>query len=196
MQEPTHILAGVIIQKSAQSAIGRRWFAMVVMAVAAFLSHGLLDRLANMTYHPPRADFHDPFWLAFHSCVLLATILFLYIWWRRYAWCIAFAMLPDLDWVFIHGGATFYRKPYLHNFLHIIFDDTPPFSKLRVPNNRHNPWACLWEVGLVLAMLLVIRYAPWRDDKHKPSPTSGVAQEGPKLFGMPMPEANQPGKDA
>jgi hypothetical protein len=158
MQEPTHILAGVLIQKSTQSILGRRWCGRVLMAVLAFLSHGLLDRLANMTYHPPQADFNNTFWVAFHSCVLITTILFLWIWWRPYKWCVTFAMLPDLDWVFIHGGATFYRKPYMHNFLHIIFDETPPFSWLKVPNHRHNPWACLWEIGLIVVMLAIIRF--------------------------------------
>lgn len=108
MQEPTHILAGVIIQRSVQLTCGRRAGALVLTAVAAFLSHGLLDRLANFTYHPPQADFHDPFWVVFHSCVLVTSILFLYIWWRRFKIGVTFAMLPDLDWVIIHGQKIFH----------------------------------------------------------------------------------------
>jgi hypothetical protein len=161
MQEPTHILAGVIIQRSFEP-IRPRALALGLTAVCAFLSHGLLDRLANATYHPPVADFKSPFWVCFHSGVLIFTIVFLYIWWRRYKWGIFFAALPDLDWVFIHGQSLFhirlpfYQKPLMHNFLHLIFDETPPFSYLRVPNHRHKPWACLWEVALILIMLLAI----------------------------------------
>jgi hypothetical protein len=163
MQEPTHILAGVIIQRSFETIRPRR-VALGLTAVCAFLSHGLLDRLANATYHPPNADFHSVFWVCFHSGVLILTVLFLIRWWRRYKWGIFFAALPDLDWVFIHGqqifhiDTGFYHKPYLHNFLHIIFDQKPPFSYLRVPNHRQNPWACLYEVGLVLAMLAAIHH--------------------------------------
>jgi hypothetical protein len=44
----------------------------------------------------------------------------------------------------------------MHNLLHVVFDLTPPFSYLRIPNHRRNPWACLWEVALVLAMLVAL----------------------------------------
>jgi hypothetical protein len=97
MQEPTHILAGIIIQRSVQLTYGRRAGAPVLTAVTAFLSHGLLDRLANFTYHPPEADFHDPFWVAYHSCVLLAKIVFLWLWWRPFKLGVLCAMLPDLE---------------------------------------------------------------------------------------------------
>jgi hypothetical protein len=163
MQEPTHILAGVIIQRSFES-VRPRSLALGLTAVCAFLSHGLLDRLANATYHPPNADFHNTFWVCFHSGVLICTIFFLFVWWRQFKWGIFFAALPDLDWVFIHGQEIlhihlpFYHKPYMHNLLHLVFDVMPPFSYLRVPNHRHNPWACLWEVSLVLAMLVAIHF--------------------------------------
>jgi hypothetical protein len=163
MQEPTHILAGVIIESSIRRVRGNRALATAATAVAAFLSHGLLDRLANATYHPPQADFTDPVWVAFHSCVLVLTILFLYLWWRRFKWGVTFAMLPDLDWVILHGQALFhvrmpfYRQPYMHRLLGLVFDKTPPFSLLNVPNHRHNPWAGLWEAALALAMLAAIR---------------------------------------
>jgi hypothetical protein len=163
MQEPTHILAGVIIQRTVQLTYGRRAGALTLTAVTAFLSHGLLDRLANFTYHPPDADFHDPFWVAYHSCVLLATIFFLCVWWRRFKVGVFFAMLPDLDWVIIHGQnllhvrIPFYQQPHMHHLLSLLFDRTPPFSLMKIPSHRHNPWACLYEVALVLLMLAAIR---------------------------------------
>ena len=163
MQEPTHILAGVLIQRSFAS-IKPRPLALGLTAVCAFLSHGLLDRLANATYHPPDANFHNLFWICFHSGVLIFTVLFLVIWWKRYKWGIFFAALPDLDWVFIHGQKilgihlSFYQKPHMHNLLHVVFDETPPFSCLRIPNHRHNPWACLYEVCLIAAMLGAIYF--------------------------------------
>lgn len=163
MQEPTHILAGVIIQKSF-TWIKYRVVALAVIAVLAFLSHGLLDKIANVTYHPANADFHDPFWVSYHAMILALTVLFLYVFWKRFKWGIFFAMLPDVDWIFIHGQEIFhiripwYRQPHLHHFLHWLYAQVPALAFLdHLPNNRHNPWACLWEVLLVVGMLLVIR---------------------------------------
>lgn len=165
MQEPTHILAGVIIQKCFDWKKFRAFW-MAVTAILAFLSHGLLDKLANFTYHPGHADFHSVIWVSYHLAVLLATILFLYIWWRRYWWGILFAMLPDLDWVFIHGQEifhfklSFYRQPHLHHLLGWIFAQVPALSFLdHLPSFRENPWAILWEVLLVAVLIMIIRFS-------------------------------------
>lgn len=161
MQEPTHILTGVLIQRIFQS-LRPQALRLVLIAVIAFLSHGLLDRLANVTYHPPIANFNDPFWVCFHLNVLKWTIVFLIIWWPRYWWGILFAAMPDLDWVFIHGqhifhvNIPFYRTPRLHHFLHLIFDETAPFSSWRIPSNRQHPWAALFEVALILCLALAL----------------------------------------
>ena len=175
MQAPTHILAGVIIQRSFET-VRPRGLALGLTAVCAFLSHGLLDKLANATYHPPNADFNSPFWVSFHSGVLVVTIVFLVMFWRRFKWGIFFAVLPDLDWVFIHGQKIFhiyigfYQKPHMHNLLHVVFDVWPPFKYLHVPSHRFNPWACLWEVALVLAMLGVI----YLFNKNRPASVAAV----------------------
>ena len=81
MQEPTHILAGVIIQKTCEKIPSRR-MALATTAVVAFLSHGFLDNLARITFHPADPDFHSVFWVSYHTLVLLTTIVFLIIWWR------------------------------------------------------------------------------------------------------------------
>ena len=188
MQEPTHILAGVIIQRSFES-VRPRALALGLTAVCAFLSHGLLDRLANATYHPPNPDFNNPFWVSFHAGVVILTVVFLFVWWRRYKWGIFFAALPDLDWVFIHGREIliklahdhpslqtitnhlpYYHKPYMHNLLHVVFNVWPPFKYLKVPTHRFKPWACLWEVALVLAMLAVIYFLT----QNRPVPPAAI----------------------
>ncbi len=167
MQEPTHILAGVIIQKSF-GGIKPRTVALGLTAMVAFLSHGFLDELARVTYHPPNPNFRSPFWVGYHAAVGVAAMVFLFLWWKKYKWGIVFAALPDIDWIFIHGQEIFhfqipfYRQPHLHNLLHFIYHRIPPFSWLtsflnRLPNDRHNPWACLWEVLLVALLLLILR---------------------------------------
>jgi hypothetical protein len=163
MQAPTHILVGVLIQK-AFDRIEHRHLALGLTAVCAFLSHGLLDKLANLTYHPANLDFHSPIWVGYHSALVLVTLLFLYWWWKPFKWGIIFASLPDLDWVFIHGQEIFhfripwYQHPHLHNLLGRIFNDLPPFAWLnRLPNYRHNAWAILPEVVLVAALAVALR---------------------------------------
>lgn len=167
MQEPTHILTGVIIQKSL-AWVKPRPVGIALTAAVAFLSHGFLDELARVTYHPADPDFHSVFWITYHSILLVTTIAFFWLFWKSYKWGVTFATLPDLDWVFIHGQQVFhvqipfYRTPHMHDFLHIIYHKIPPFTWVtaqleRLPNNRHQPWACLWEVLLVSVLLLIIR---------------------------------------
>jgi hypothetical protein len=174
MQEPTHILAGVIIQR----ALLRKWsrkIMFVPMAILAFLSHGILDKLANVTYHPRRADFHSVVWDSYHLTVLVFTILFLCFWWRSFKWGILFAMLPDLDWVFIHGQEIFglrlswYQQPHLHHFLGWILANIPGLAWLdHLPNNREHWWGALFELLLVIGMLALIRFMT---SKHESEPT-------------------------
>lgn len=120
MQAPTHILAGVLIQKAFVWKQHRR-LALGLTAVCAFLSHGLLDKLARLTYHRANPDFHSPIWVGYHAALILVTLLFLYWWWKPFKWGIIFASLPDLDRVFIHAqeifhfSIPFYRQPHLHN---------------------------------------------------------------------------------
>jgi len=167
------MLAGVLIQK----AFGRmqhRRLALGLTAVCALLSHGVLDKLANLTYHLANPDFHSPIWVGYHAALVVVTILFLYWWWKPYKWGIIFACLPDLDWVFIHGQEIFhfripfYRQPHLHHLLGRIVNDLPPFSWLnRLPNFRHNPWAILPEVVLLVVLATALRLKARRSDEGR-----------------------------
>jgi len=163
VQLPTHFLAGVLIQKAFHWKQHRR-LALGLTAVCAFLSHGLLDKLANLTYHPANPDFHSPIWVGYHSALVLVTVLFLYWWWKPFKWGIIFASLPDLDWVFIHAQEIFrfripsYRQPQLHHLLGRIFNELPPFTWLsRLPNYRHDPWAILPEAALLVGLAVALR---------------------------------------
>jgi hypothetical protein len=171
VQEPTHILTGVIIQKSFDGSKYPK-LALGLTAVIGFLSHGFLDKLANLTYHPAQPDFHSPVWVGYHSFIVVATVVFVILWWRKFKWGIAFACLPDADWIFIHGRevfnrfchahSDFYPRPYLHNFDGYIWEHIPPFSFVtplldHLPNLRHNPWACVFEFILVALLLLVLK---------------------------------------
>jgi hypothetical protein len=171
MQEPTHILTGVIIQKSFEGSRHPK-LALALTATIAFLSHGFLDKLANLTYHPAQPDFHSPVWISYHSFLIVATVAFLVLWWKKFKWGILFACLPDVDWVFIHGRelfnwifgthSNFYPHPYLHMTVGYIWKNIPPFSFVtpcldHLPNLRHNPLACLYEFLFVAFLLLVLK---------------------------------------
>ncbi len=163
MQGPTHILTGVIIYRLFKwrnySVIG-----LVITFILCFLLHGFFDKLAIVTYHPPTADFNDPFWLVYHIITWLASIVLIYVFWQDYKWGIVFSLLPDLDWVFINGQnllhitIPFYRKPWMHEALNYIFDNTVPFNYLNyLPDNRLNPWACIWELLIIACLSLLLR---------------------------------------
>jgi len=165
MQTPTHMVAGVLIQKT---IVGKnRPLTLTLVAVVAFLSHGFLDKLARITFHPADPDFHSVFWVTYHSILLVVAIFTGCFFWRKYKWGMIFANLPDVDWIFIHGQEIFhvqipfYRQPHLHHLLGFIYDKIPPFSIVthyinKLPNERHNPWGCLNEVALVAVMLVLI----------------------------------------
>ena len=126
MQAPTHILAGVIINKLFKWK-SYRGIAFVLMAVSCLLAHGLFDALAQFTYHPAEAAVTDPFWVAYHLVVALVSVVFLYLWWGDFKWGIIFSLLPDVDWLVIHGQhmagveIPFYNTPHLHNLLNALF---------------------------------------------------------------------------
>ncbi|MCS6933700.1 MAG: hypothetical protein NZM35_00935 [Chitinophagales bacterium] len=160
MQAPTHILAGSVIQELCKT---RRFplLTYFLTAVFGFFSHGLLDKLAITTYHPPRADFSDAFWISYHVGVLLATIVAVYVYGARYGWGIIFAVLPDVDWILIHGqrltgiSLPFYQTPHIHNFLNAFFDTVAaPLSAL--PDYRHYPWAGIFEIALIALFILLL----------------------------------------
>ena len=162
MQLPTHILAGVAIQKAFQR-IKYRPVALLLTAVLAFLSHGLLDKLAILTYHRPDADFNDPVWVGYHVLVLLASIFFFYKFWRKYKFGIMFAILPDFDWVFIHGqkilgiDIPFYKTAHIHSIVHYVYDNTWPFYYLNnLPDYRYNPWTALFEIVAVILFYILL----------------------------------------
>jgi hypothetical protein len=175
MQEPTHILTGAIIQKAFERKRPRALW-LGVTAVLAFLSHGVLDKLSRVTYHPADPDFHSAIWVGYHSCVLLFTVFFLYLWWKPCKWGIIFACLPDVDWVFIHGQEIlhvhlpFYRTPHLHHLLGLMLDHTPPFTLIdKLPNYRHQPWAGVWELVLVLLLAALLYGLNRRKVVEKPA---------------------------
>ncbi len=164
MLAPTHILAGVIFTKLFN---WRQYLpvAFFLTATLGIFSHALLDKLAVVTYCPAYPDFANLFWLAYHLLMVLISIIFLYLWWGEAKWGILFALLPDIDWLFIyprqwlHLSGPFYDQPYIHQALDWMMNHTIPFCYLNsLPDNRSEPLAALWEfAGMLLLLLLIYR---------------------------------------
>ncbi len=163
MQAPTHILTGVLLQKLFDTN-RHQTLAQIITAFTCYFSHGILDKLAIATYHPPVADFSDVFWVLYHITVLLVSLLLLYVYGSEYKWAITLALLPDLDWLIVHSQhllnfeIPFYSEPLLHTALHYIIDNTPVLNLLNnLPDYRQMYVACFFEVILGLAMVLLIK---------------------------------------
>jgi len=165
MQAPTHVLTGVLIEKS----FGRvrfPWLRIALIVITALFMHSVFDRLARLTYHPPEPDFKSTFWVGYHLLVAAGFIVSLYYFWRPFKLGIIFSILPDFDWVIIHGQEILginigYSKPWIHEIIHHVADRVPPFSFLQyLPDLTHIPAAVLFELFIVVSLLYIILYEP------------------------------------
>ena len=186
MQAPTHILTGVLIQKAFESKKYPK-VGLTLTAVCAFLSHGLLDKLADLTYHRAQPDFHSAIWVGYHLGLIGVTVLFVYWWWKPYKWGIIFACLPDLDWVFIHGQKllhihlSFYDQPHLHHLLRWIFRQLHVYQLFDgLPNFRNNPWAILPEAAVIFVVAMALRSSPASGGRSSKGGSSNGARKPKK----------------
>jgi hypothetical protein len=122
----------------------------------ALLSHGVLDKLARFTYHPPEAQWRDPFWRAFHVAVLVGSVVLFRRYGRRFKWGVHAAVAQDLEWVAAHGARTIRPGMDLfgawspHRVVPEALDRVPGVRLLeRLPRWTHRREAALVEVALV-----------------------------------------------
>jgi len=163
MQTPTHILIGALIQQTVEKRVPRR---LVPWASAplALLSHGALDKLARFTYHPPEAEWRDPFWRAFHAAVLVGSIVLFRRYGRRFRWGVGLAVAQDLEWVLAHGARALRPSTDLfgesspHRFVSNALDRVPGVRALeRLPRWTHRKEAALVELALVALALWALQ---------------------------------------
>lgn len=162
MQAPTHILTGMILQ-SIGLKIKNKQLSIAFIFITGVLSHGILDRIARLTYHPPKADFTDPVWVGYHFIVYTAGIWMLWKFWKPYFPGVLAAILPDIDWIIIHGctalgidRSAWYPYPLLHDTLYSIMDRLPPLHLLRrIPSSVHDAINIVYEVALVSLLVWI-----------------------------------------
>jgi hypothetical protein len=156
MQGPTHLIAGVLIQKAMRKIrpLPLQYF---LIAFLAIISHGILDGLARLTYHPSKPLADDSFWVSYHT-VLAFLVIFIFVkYWKRYKLGLIFSVLPDLDWIVIHSSElfsfriSFWKRPIMHESLFSFLDSLPPLSFL----NTLPDWS-LERKGIILELALLI----------------------------------------
>ncbi len=167
MQGATHVLVGISLEKIFNKKRMKPMARFVVIAVLGLFLHSVFDRIARITYHPPDARYHDPFWVGWHLVIYSLTIYMLVKYWRHYPIGITFSILPDFDWVILHGSKallghhpSWYQEGHIHRLLHTITDHIPPFSLLHthLPDNTDGKLGIVWEILLIVGLVLFIRW--------------------------------------
>jgi len=163
MQGPTHLAVGILIQKATYK-VKPLPLRHSLVAFLAIISHGILDKLARLTYHPPMPLARDWFWISYHVMIYLLSMFILIKYFGRYKVGLIFSIIPDLDWVVLHSSKflpfqiPFWKKPILHEFLSGFIDFLPPFSLLNsLPNWNSKRKGVIVEF-LLLAVLATFIY--------------------------------------
>jgi hypothetical protein len=161
VQGITHILAGALIQKQLDS-ISNKFVRVSAIAGLGLLSHGILDRLAKATYHPPHPMWNDPFWVTYHLFIYSSSIFAFYKLFGSYKLGVIFAILPDLDWLVIHPLNLFNIAPPnfvdLHGIVYAVTDRIPLVNQYRrLPNLNLVRWSAIFEVLLLLVLILIFQ---------------------------------------
>ena len=157
MQAPTHILAGILLLELFKAIFPSSplWIQMVVVIPLSFASHFFIDASAIITYHPPKADWKDWFWVSYHVIIFIGTANVLIFFFVEYWWTILAANIPDLvDWFILR--AVFKKESVFHP----IADKLRTFLYKKTPNWNHERWTIIFEfliIGILLTVILVLR---------------------------------------
>ena len=157
MQAPTHILTGVLLLEIFRVIFPNSpiWVQILVVLPLSFASHFFVDASSIITYHPPKPDWKDWFWVSYHLLVYIGTAVVLFFFFVEYWWTILAANLPDLvDWIILR--AIFKKDAIFHPYA----DKLRSVLYKRTPNWNHKRWTIVIEfviVGVLLTLILVLR---------------------------------------
>jgi hypothetical protein len=172
MQGPTHLIAGVLIQK-AMGKVRPLLLQYFLVAFLAIISHEILDELARLTYHPSKPLIDDWFWVSYHTILAFLIIFVFAKYWRRYKLGLIFSVLPDLDWVVIHSSElfsfriSFWKRPILHESLFSFLDSLFPFRFLNtLPDLSLERKGVILELAVLVPLIFLV-YAMERKKVNK-----------------------------
>ena len=158
MQAPTHALTGIFLLVLFQVIFTNSplWVQFLVVFPLAFASHFLGDASSIITYHPPKADWKDWFWVSYHLIICILTILIVMIFWTEYWWVMIAVNLVDIvDWLILR--AIFRKKPVFHQ----IADKLRSILYKNTPNWNYKRWTVVFEfiiMGILLTLILLLRW--------------------------------------
>jgi hypothetical protein len=170
---PTHFLVGAMIEKSI-SDNAPKILRVPLILFLALISHGLLDYLSKLTYHPPDALFHDWFWLFFHIIILILSIYILIKFGAKYSVGMIFSVFPDLDWAvnyfsqFVNLNNSNWETPILHTSLYPSINSfIPEIHQNLLPDLRLTGPATLVEFFFIGFLLSLITTKSSKPDSKK-----------------------------
>jgi len=160
MQAPTHLLIGMLIQKSFHRVKLPAIYHFIV-TLLAFLSHGILDSLARFTYHPPELIANE-FWISYHVIMFVLTVYIFLKYWKKYKLSLVFSILPDFEWLVLYSSkflsiqTPLWREVVLHKISFGFLGSFPQLSFLSLlPNWSLDEKAAILEM---VPLLILITY--------------------------------------
>jgi len=162
MQAPTHLITGILIQRSFGEIypLPLRYF---LIAFLAIISHGILDKLAKFTYHPPDPLINDRFWISYHLFMIFLTFFIFIKYYKNYKFGMIFSIIPDFDWIVIHSSklfsfsVPFWKEPILHKILFSFLDSSPLFKFLNtLPNLSLKRIGIIPEIVFLIILLFTV----------------------------------------
>lgn len=171
MEAITHILTGMVIQVSCFIYLIFP-FNLIFTIILAFLSHYLIDALAKVTYHTPKAHPEDRVWVIWHI-ITPALIVVLMLWFIIVNWFLVFffligalsANLVDIiDWGVLRGFLKRERNSsyFLHDSIDVIREKIPPFTWM--PNWNYDYRGIIPEALIIIIfwgiIFLTLSYIP------------------------------------
>lgn len=157
MQAPTHILTGILLLQIFQVIFPTSplWVQIIVVFLISVASHFFIDAASIITYHPPKADWKDWFWVSYHTIIYIGSIIILVFFLVDYWWTIIAANLPDIiDWLILRP--IFKKEPICHP----VADKLRAFLFRKTPNWNHKRWTIIFEfiiIGVLLTSILLIQ---------------------------------------
>ncbi len=116
---------------------------LLLIIMASILSHGLLDKLSILTYHPELPLYGDMFWEEYHYKILpIATAVAGITAWNECGPVILFTIIPDLDWIL---RSYLEEKPILHNIVFCFWNWLPSLPDWRLKRS-----------GVIVELILIL----------------------------------------
>ncbi len=175
MQTPSHFVTGIAIDKLVSKVKLPQILHSLIVGAISYLSHGVLDILSRITYHPPDAQPEDRFWWYYHRVVLPITTIGLVVkYWRAHKLSMICSVLPDLDWVvraFRKNNPQFVQfwcKPILNESVTAVVETLPAVRHAhKLPHWKQKKSAALVEVGLFGALFGLIVILNGKTGSHR-----------------------------